>query len=124
MFKGVPITGATNSTLSFGTVLAGEFGSYQLVVSNAYGRVTSQSALLLLPPNIYAVSNSSGGNFTVYLRSQPSSASRLWATTNPALPFAQWHVIATNITDSNGLSQFLDTNTAGIPQRFYRLSYP
>lgn len=124
--NGVYIAGATNATLSFSPALLAEAASYQVVVTNAYGILTSQAASLsvLMQPKIYAISNSSGGNCTVYLASQPNSTNRLWATSNPSLPSAQWQFIGTNITGSNGLGQFLDTNTAGVPQRFYRFSRP
>jgi hypothetical protein len=68
------------------------------------------------------VSNSGEGNCTVYLGSYPDSTNRLWATTNLALN--QWQIVSTNVADANGLSQFLDTNTSGVPQKFYRLSCP
>ncbi len=93
-------------------------------VTNSYGSITSQVASLnvLLQPNIKP-SNGGVSVCSVHLRgSQPNSTNRLWASTNLALN--QWQVIATNVTDSNGLSQFLDTNTTGMPQKFYRLSYP
>jgi hypothetical protein len=60
----------------------------------------------------------------VYLASHPNSTNRLWTTTNLTAPQSQWQVISTNITASNGLSQFSDTNTVGMPNKFYRLSYP
>jgi len=123
--NGVAIAGATNASLSFKQALANQSGSFHLLVSNAYGSVTSQSVSLnvLVQPNIYAISNS-GGSFTVSLASLPNSTNRLWATTNAVLPFAQWQVIGTNVTDSNGLSLYLDMNPAGAPQKFYRLSCP
>ncbi len=77
-----------------------------------------------LQPNIYSVSNSGETNVILCLASYPHSTNRLWATTNVALPLAQWQLIATNTTDGNGLSQFSDTNTTGMPKKFYRLSNP
>ena len=53
----------------------------------------------------------------------PGSQNRIWATTNLTSPSA-WQVLGTIITDTNGVGQLLDTNTAGIPAKFYRLSYP
>jgi hypothetical protein len=44
----------------------------------------------------------------------------LMASTNQALPVAQWQVIATNMFDGNGNASF--TNTAGAnPWQFYLL---
>jgi uncharacterized delta-60 repeat protein len=43
---GVYITGSTNSTLTFSNVLAGDAGAYAVVISNAFGAVTSSVATL------------------------------------------------------------------------------
>lgn len=124
LFNGAVIAGATNTSLTISPAGISEIGNYQLVVTNAYGSVTNQAASLnvVLEPNIYAISNGVGSNWTVYVGSYPNSTNWLSATTN--LLLNQWQVIATNITDSNGLAQFLDTTTPGVPQKFYRLSYP
>jgi hypothetical protein len=125
-FNNIPLGGATDDALCVSPAISNEIGTSQLVVTNSWGSVTSRLASLnvLFQPNSYAVSNIGGGNCTVFLGSYPNSTNSLWATTNIALPFAQWQLIATNITDINGLSQFLGTNTAGLPQKFYRLSNP
>jgi uncharacterized repeat protein (TIGR03803 family) len=65
----------------------------------------------------------SGSSFTVLAGSYPDSTNRVWATTNLALP-SPWQVLSTIIMDTNGLGQYLDNNTAGIPAKYYRLSYP
>ena len=120
------LAGATNAALCLSPALTNEMGNYQLVVTNGYGSVTSRLATLtvLLEPNVCAVCNSGGSNCMVYLGSYPNRTNRLWATANLALPLPQWPVIATNLTDSNGLAQFLDTNTMGINAKYYRLSSP
>lgn len=52
--NGVAIAGATNSTLSIGSVAAGDTGSYSVVATNTVGSTTSSSAALVLatPPVI------------------------------------------------------------------------
>jgi hypothetical protein len=51
---GVNITGATTATLSFGSLLATDAGSYTVVVTNAAGSVTSSATTLTVisPPTI------------------------------------------------------------------------
>jgi uncharacterized repeat protein (TIGR01451 family) len=51
---GVNIVGATEATLSFGTLLSTDAGSYTVVVTNAAGSVTSSAATLTVisPPTI------------------------------------------------------------------------
>ena len=125
--NGIPITGATGSSLTIANIsLQTTNVQFQVLVSNAWGSITSSVASLtvLQPPDIYAIFGSSQGNYTVYLASHPNSTNRLWTTTNLTAPQSQWQVISTNITASNGLSQFSDTNTVGMPNKFYRLSYP
>ena len=125
--NGVPIAGATGSSLTLSNI-SWQITSaqFQVVVTNAWGILLSgvASVHVLLQPTIYAVSCSGEGHVTVQLGSYPNSTNRLWATTNLLLPLSQWQLIATNITDSNGLSQFQDTNTIGILTKFYRLSSP
>ncbi len=122
--NGVAIAGATNASLTFSPAIPSNVGNYQLVVTNSWGSITSQVATLsvLVQPNVYAISNIGVGNYTIYLANQPNSTNRLWAATN--LASNQWQVISTNVMDGNGLGQFVDTNTTGMPQKFYRFSYP
>jgi hypothetical protein len=37
---------------------------------------------------------------------------------------SNWSAIATNLSGSNNLYQFIDTNNSGIPRRFYRATSP
>jgi hypothetical protein len=54
----------------------------------------------------------------------PDTATRIWATTNLALP-TDWEPIFTNTTTTtNGTWQFTDTNAVDFPERFYRFSTP
>lgn len=76
-----------------------------------------------LPPYPINLVASGAGNYAVFAGSYPDTTNRIWATTNLALPSA-WQVLGTIITDDNGMGQLLDTNAAGIPSKYYRLSYP
>ena len=120
------LSGANNAALSFGPVIPNQSGQYQVLVTSPYGSATSSAASLtvLLQPNCYGISNSGSGTMTLLLASTPNSTNRLWATTNLALPLAQWQPISTNSADATGLFQFTDTNTGNTPARFYILSSP
>jgi len=48
LFKGAPITDATNSTLSLANVQLAQDGAYTVRVSDEYGATTSQPALLII----------------------------------------------------------------------------
>lgn len=119
------MTGATNASLIFEPLLIQDEADYLVIITNAYGSATSTVATLtvLLEPNSYGISNNpSGGTMTVYLANAPDSTNYLYATTNLALPFSQWQLVDIGIAGSNGLFQFIDSQTTGVPDKFYRLS--
>ena len=58
---GVAISGATNMTFSIGLATTVDGGSYDVVVSNVYGSVTSASAVLLVSPSAFVYAQSSVG---------------------------------------------------------------
>ena len=83
--------------------------------------VTSLTTVTLLISNIV---RNTDGSVTLNFVGQPDATTRIWATTNLALPLS-WQPIFTNTTTfPNGTWQFIDANTAGYPIRFYRFSMP
>jgi hypothetical protein len=81
--------------------------------------VTSPATLL-----ISNILRNTDGSVTLNIVGLPNVTNRVWANTNLALP-AGWQPIFTNpATPANGIWQFIDTNTAGLPMRFYRFSMP
>ena len=94
--NGAALPAATNRTLS---VIAGPGteGAYSVVVSNLYGATTSLNARLN-PPLSFLPPVATGGLFSLYLANAdttPLATNRaarvtLYATTNLALPPAQW----------------------------------
>jgi hypothetical protein len=119
------VPNATNDNLIFDPVIYKEKGNYQVIITNIFGAATSSVAALTVSPqpNVYAFSKGAADSPAVlHLASLPKSTNRLWATTNLSLPIAQWQIITTNVADTSGLFQFIDTNTAGRKTKFYRLS--
>jgi sugar lactone lactonase YvrE len=100
-------------------------GNYSVVVSNPYGSVTSSvvAVTVILPPVITpAVYGSSpNGGLTLNLITTTNLGSRVYCATNLAPPI-QWVPIYTNL--NGGAWQFIDTNTAGISGKYYRVSTP
>jgi uncharacterized repeat protein (TIGR03803 family) len=126
----------TNGTLTTLVNFNNTNGAYPLAGltfgpgNNLYGTASSGGTggngtvfELGLPPYSIALAGSGGGNYTVFADSYPDTTNRIWSTTNLALP-SSWQVLGTITTDANGMGQLLDTNTAGIPAKYYRLSYP
>jgi hypothetical protein len=138
-----PITGAIrwgpyfdNQPRGFYYSVSGLSGTYQLsglVSFDGYSlstgttivqintSVTSLTTVTLLISNIV---RNTDGSVTLNFVGQPDATTRIWATTNLALPLS-WQPIFTNTTTSpNGTWQFIDANAAGYPIRFYRFSMP
>ena len=121
-FNNTLASGATNAALVIAPATTNLAGNYQLVVTNLYGSVTSTPAWLTVlgQPNVYAFALGGNGAFTLNLASLPGSTNRLWTSTN----LVTWQVLGTNAAGPTGLFQFIDTNTAGVKVKFYRLSTP
>jgi hypothetical protein len=125
-FVGTNLAGATNSTLVLNGVAAINAGSYNVVVTNAYGSVTSATVTLsVLGVPVSFVTNSgcirfSNGQFYLSLSGLTGQGPVLIeVSTN--LP--QWTPIFTN-PPAFGTIQFVDPSTAGNRYRYYRASTP
>jgi hypothetical protein len=54
----------------------------------------------------------------------PGATYRLLASTNAALPIAQWTPIATNVFNSSGGSSYTNAIKSGLPAQLYRVAVP
>ena len=119
------LPGGTNANLAVSSAITNDDGYYQVVVNNLFGSATSDVAFLsvIVEPNMAGISNNpSGGTTTLSMGSYPGSTNYLYATTDLLLPLSQWQLVASNVAPSDGLFQFVDTHTQGVPARFYLLS--
>lgn len=75
-FNGVDISGATNATLTLTNVSAADEGSYQVVISDSAGSVTSDAAIFTLipPPQIESVAPALGTNWIANFQITPQYA--------------------------------------------------
>jgi alpha-tubulin suppressor-like RCC1 family protein len=110
-FNGASLAGATNASLTLNPVRGADAGSYSVVISNALGVVTSNSATLVVnvPPSIttqpvsLASIPGSGATFTVVAAGAPT-------------PSYQWYKGADLIAGAAGASYVISqvsTNDAG-----------
>jgi hypothetical protein len=112
------------ATLTLPSITPQSAGGYAVIITNAFGSITSRVAsLTVVTPQVTGVNLDARGNVTLNFASFPNSTNRIWATTNLAPP-PGWQVISTNIADPNGQWQFIDTNAIGHPMRYYRFSMP
>ena len=97
--------------------------NYFLVVTNAYGAITSSVTALtvVLPPAINGVAANPDGTVTLSLAGSPGVSYILVSTTD--LVSYVWLPVATNVFDGTGVWLFNDSQVTNFPQRFYRLEY-
>jgi hypothetical protein len=95
-------------------------GNYGVVISNAFGSVTSAVANIILQPQFTAVTLSNG-NVTFSFSGAPGSNYVVLFTTN-LTPQVIWKPLSTNTADSLGNVTVLDANTNLIPAKFYRVT--
>ena len=111
-----PVLTLTNLTLN-------DAGTYQIIITNAFGSVTSSIVTLTVnPPQISIVPNLDR-SMTLNLMAAPNVSSRVWVATNLTPPVA-WQSVFANVAGTNGTSQFIDTSAISNSVRFYRCSTP
>ncbi len=120
---GDAISGVNTTNLTLTGVTNYSPTSYTLVITNAYGSVTSSEAMLTVlnpTPIISGVAAHPDGSFTLTFAGTPGGTYVLETTTNLSST-VNWQPIATNTLDSDGIWQFTDMQAADFPQQFYRL---
>lgn len=120
-----PLAGTVFSALALPDVAPQSAGGYSVIITNAFGSITSSVAsLTVVTPLVTNLVRGANGKMTLNFVGLPNTVTRLWAATNLASP-ASWQPIFTNTTTTtNGTWQFIDTNTIGTPAKFYRFSTP
>jgi hypothetical protein len=121
--NGSTVVGSSTNIMTVSDAQAGDAGNYTVVVTNAYGSVTSSVAALtvVLPPQNFGAAIGSGGSgVQLQLSGTPSYPYILLCATNLASPVV-WQPVITNLTDTNGNWSFTDTNGFTSPACFYRV---
>jgi hypothetical protein len=121
LFNGTNITDATNSSLTISSLTHTNAGSYQVIVTNAFGSVTSSVATLTvsLPPPVIFSTNStigfSNGQFGFSFSGPAGSTVVIEGTTS----LGDWLPLQTNVL-GNGPVYFSDPASSSLTTRFYR----
>jgi hypothetical protein len=131
------IASATGSTYAQNTVAWNTSGLTAGTTVFVYAQVTdgTHSRFIYAMPALHLVSSTKPQPFITSARrsanslifagtnGQPRATFYVVGSTNLALPLSQWPRVLTNVFDTNG--SFICTNTlsAGVPRKFYRLSY-
>ena len=118
--NGQAISGATLSSLNRADFQSANEGSYTVVVTNAYGSVTSSVALLYLnAPLRFTNSVISGGHFSALLLGSAHTNYVIESST----ALGSWTPRQTN-SSAVGIISFTDTNSVLPNNRFYRAYKP
>jgi len=112
LFNGTSIAGATGPTLTLTNTTHAQAGFYSVVVSNAYGSITSRAVRLIfnfLTVNMYAGLTIDGDVGQMYqVQYVPAFGNQF-----------NWQTL-TNVTLTNAPYLFIDVDSARVPGRFYR----
>jgi hypothetical protein len=121
--NGAGVSGATTTNLMLTSVTTNSTANYFLVVTNAYGAITSSVTALtvVLPPAINGVTANPDGSVSLSLAGSPGVSYILLNTTN--LASNVWQPVATNVFDVTGVWLFNDVTATNFAQCFYRLEY-
>lgn len=118
-FNGTNIDNATNTTLVLDNVTPDQAGTYSVFITNANGSTPGSNAALSVYTSAVATMTppllSTDNQIQFALSGVPGLNYVLQASTD----LVNWDSIATNISPFN----FTDTNSANIPQRYYRAIY-
>jgi hypothetical protein len=122
-FNGTPIPGATNSSVALNSSRMADGGTFTVVVTNAFGSVTSAPALLsvlnigtITPPTIITPALGSTG-FSFQFSWPPGLAYVVMASSD----LVNWTPIAADVAESKTVL-FIDPAAANFPCRFYRIA--
>ena len=120
---GAGVSGASTTNLMLTGIASNSATNYTLVVTNAYGSVTSSVATLTVlnpAPVINGVVTNPDGSFTLDLAGTPGETYVLETSTN-LISTGGWQPVVTNTFDASGQWQFTDTQAVHFQQQFYRL---
>ena len=128
--NGIPLPTANSSSLGFTATNRAAAGSYAVVVTNAYGSITSSPALLrvLVPQRLRAPERLADGRVQLRFGDQDggplgagdAAGFEVYATTNLFNTNA-WVRLTNSLSLSNGLLHLEEPAAAGLPRRFYRV---
>ncbi|HSA09576.1 MAG TPA: immunoglobulin domain-containing protein [Candidatus Paceibacterota bacterium] len=116
---GAHLAGGTDSSLVLPLVQPSDAGSYDVVVANMSGAVTSATAVITIvvipPPQLTLPGVTGDSQFQIGLSGEAGNAFVLAASTN----LTDWLPIATTAFDDSSLL-FADPESLTLPRRYYR----
>jgi hypothetical protein len=122
LFKGAELAGATDSVLELLGVTPADAGSYQVIVSNVEGSVTSDAALLQVAPEHFTASISCdpAARVHVFWTAARDKTYSVWAASSVVDSFS---VVAADLWFPGGLGLY-EEPTEDSQARFYQICSP
>ena len=127
LFNGGNVSGVNSNTLTLVNVQPEDAGSYRVIVTNAFGSVTSSVAVLTVAlPSPIALSSAtmSNGVFRFSFTNTPGANFTVLSTTNVSLPLSNWTALGSLAEISPGQFQFTHSKATTNQQRFYCVRAP
>jgi hypothetical protein len=119
-FNGAALAGATSTNLTLANVQSTNSGSYQVVVSNPAGSVSSAVAVLTVagPPVLLNPRITAGRAFSFTIAGATGLVYAIEVTTN----LMQWSPLG-SVSNETGQADFIDSGSSNSVSRFYRASW-
>jgi sugar lactone lactonase YvrE len=115
-----PWPNSQKTSLLLNNVSMSNAGNYQELVTDDYGSITSNIAVLTVVTNPSIYQTAFSANIVTFNSvSPPGSTNVVFYTTN-LIPPIIWQVLSTNLAGADGDWQFLDSNPANSSDKFYR----
>ncbi len=117
-----------SNTLTLANIQSEDAGDYRVIVTNAFGSVTSAVAVLTVVFPSFPIELSSAavsnGVFNFSFTNTPGANFTVLTTTNVSLPLSNWTALGGLAEIAPGLFQFTDPQAATNEQRFYCVRAP
>jgi hypothetical protein len=115
-----PWPNSQKTSLLLNNVSMSNAGNYQELVTDDYGSITSNIAVLTVVTNPSIYQTAFSANIVTFNSvSPPGSTNVVFYTTN-LIPPIIWQVLSTNLAGADGDWQFMDSNPANSSDKFYR----
>ncbi len=127
LFNGGNVSGVNSNTLTLANVQLEDAGGYRVIVTNAFGSVTSSVAVLTVAiPSPIALSSAtmSNGVFRFFFTNTPGANFTVLSTTNVSLPLSNWTALGSLVEFLPGQFRFTHSNATTNQQRFYCVRAP
>jgi hypothetical protein len=118
--NGANIGGATASSYTRSNVQLGDVGSYSVVISNSTGRVTSQDAILNVPPMLTVVfTNHPTRSVVLSWNTIPLASNFLYTASSLPLPVTNWQPVTNFLSGATLGSRATVTYPIGTNRAIY-----